>query len=567
MKMTSIPKDIPKLDLYNFEESQYERCDYVLTSPRSLEACSRLDVMPTDLLSKSLVEFHEELREYDLRPSTIFFLYNEQENERQKNLAKCREERSRIIKAEQMGLRRLTTEEEEPFCKNPIELSNIPDINYKTEDYRHGPVVRKPRSRSACSQLEDRRRSKDLFNESVRTIREMSMKLRLELMARKRNQFRDRKNLSETPVDVSLSPRATSEPTSITREKSTISVEKNDALECRGYRRPKLSPKDQKILDIMKSKMEEERALIVRREKLHLAWDDEQKREEAAKMAMENIRRNRLAAENLLRKQEQEYWENEKKKLNQMEILQKEMAIERGSEHRAKLLAEQQEKKNLKQTNSERLEKFKVQKETLNMQSRASLESMMASLERQHAQAKDNYEKLMEQREKEHQLKRKELEMRLEQNRKVRNQLKEEMLNCQRIYSQAKHKERKHVSSAAAKLANIKAKKTRDERLSREKCQIANMRKINMCLELWKRKTEENIQGKLKKCEEMQAAKNFQLSQNRASAIESQKMRRQLSDLYDRNNFDKKLLEAHLYANMGNGVQTASKNLSSLSLG
>ena len=37
-------KDIPKMDLMNFEDPEFEDSKYVLTSPRSLEACSRLGV-------------------------------------------------------------------------------------------------------------------------------------------------------------------------------------------------------------------------------------------------------------------------------------------------------------------------------------------------------------------------------------------------------------------------------------------------------------------------------------------------------------------------------------------
>ena len=35
---------VEKIDLYNFEEPRFENSRYVLTSPRSLEACSRLNV-------------------------------------------------------------------------------------------------------------------------------------------------------------------------------------------------------------------------------------------------------------------------------------------------------------------------------------------------------------------------------------------------------------------------------------------------------------------------------------------------------------------------------------------
>lgn len=415
--------------------------------------------------------------------------------------------------------------------------------------------------------------------------------------------------ISETPVDVPPSPEAISEPVSITREKSSTSMDKSDWSKSRSGCKPKLTLKDQKILKLMKAKREAEKAFLNRREKLHLAWDEEQKRVESAKMAMENIRRRRMAAECLHRKQEQEYWENEKKKVTEMETMEKELAAECCSEHRARLISEIQKKKEknlkvldkeeeemrrrieekqkedlknasirkmktihqnarrLKKANTERFEKCKIQKESLNMQSREGFENLLASLERQHAQVKSNHDRLMKQREMDQKVKRKELELRIEQNRKLQKQLEEEIWNRQKFYNEEKEKERKHLIAAAAKFADLKAKKVREERLSRQKCQIVNMRKVNLCLELWKKKTEENLQGKFKKCEEMQAAKDYQLSQVRASAIESQKMRDKIRQYYDRNNFDKKLLEAELYTKMGNGVQTASKNLSSLLLG
>lgn len=39
--------EMPKIDLMNFEDPQFEEGKYVLTSPRSLEACSRLGVKVT----------------------------------------------------------------------------------------------------------------------------------------------------------------------------------------------------------------------------------------------------------------------------------------------------------------------------------------------------------------------------------------------------------------------------------------------------------------------------------------------------------------------------------------
>ena len=48
------------LDLYNFDSADAEGSKYVLTSPRSLEACSRLKVKPVELLHKSHGVFSQE---------------------------------------------------------------------------------------------------------------------------------------------------------------------------------------------------------------------------------------------------------------------------------------------------------------------------------------------------------------------------------------------------------------------------------------------------------------------------------------------------------------------------
>ncbi|XP_041366945.1 coiled-coil domain-containing protein 177-like [Gigantopelta aegis] len=71
-----------KLDLYNFEEPQYEGSKFVLTSPRSLEACSRLGTKPVDLFYKPLAEFQEELLPQDIPLRTIYNIYDEQEQTR-----------------------------------------------------------------------------------------------------------------------------------------------------------------------------------------------------------------------------------------------------------------------------------------------------------------------------------------------------------------------------------------------------------------------------------------------------------------------------------------------------
>ena len=62
----------------------YEDSKYVLTSPRSLEACAKVGVKPVDVLYKPLADFQEELLPQDIPLRTIYNIYDEHEQERQR---------------------------------------------------------------------------------------------------------------------------------------------------------------------------------------------------------------------------------------------------------------------------------------------------------------------------------------------------------------------------------------------------------------------------------------------------------------------------------------------------
>ncbi|XP_053553959.1 coiled-coil domain-containing protein 177 [Bombina bombina] len=86
------------LDLYNFECPEAEGSRYVLTSPRSLEACARCMVKPVELLARSLSDLVREAPGRSMRvASGLCEVY---EIERQRKLQLCREERERIIRQE-----------------------------------------------------------------------------------------------------------------------------------------------------------------------------------------------------------------------------------------------------------------------------------------------------------------------------------------------------------------------------------------------------------------------------------------------------------------------------------
>uniref|UniRef100_A0A665W5C8 Coiled-coil domain containing 177 n=1 Tax=Echeneis naucrates TaxID=173247 RepID=A0A665W5C8_ECHNA len=92
--------DPPKLhlDLYNFDSPAAEGSRYVLTSPRSLEACARCGVKPVELLPRPLADFAREAPGRSMRVATgLFEVY---ERERHAKLRQCREERERIVREE-----------------------------------------------------------------------------------------------------------------------------------------------------------------------------------------------------------------------------------------------------------------------------------------------------------------------------------------------------------------------------------------------------------------------------------------------------------------------------------
>ncbi|XP_029973169.1 coiled-coil domain-containing protein 177 [Salarias fasciatus] len=86
------------LDLYNFDSPAAEGSRYVLTSPRSLEACARCGVKPVELLPRPLADFAREAPGRSMRVATgLFEVY---EKDRHAKLRQCREERERIVREE-----------------------------------------------------------------------------------------------------------------------------------------------------------------------------------------------------------------------------------------------------------------------------------------------------------------------------------------------------------------------------------------------------------------------------------------------------------------------------------
>ncbi|XP_029900784.1 coiled-coil domain-containing protein 177 [Myripristis murdjan] len=133
------------LDLYNFDSPAAEGSRYVLTSPRSLEACARCGVKPVELLPRPLAEFAREAPGRSMRVATgLFEVY---ERDRHAKLRQCREERERIVREEKRRIlqaavngnsstssssveqqHKVTSGSSQPSKSGPVTSSSAPDF-------------------------------------------------------------------------------------------------------------------------------------------------------------------------------------------------------------------------------------------------------------------------------------------------------------------------------------------------------------------------------------------------------------------------------------------------------
>ncbi|XP_069016792.1 coiled-coil domain-containing protein 177 [Embiotoca jacksoni] len=134
------------LNLYNFDSPAAEGSRYVLTSPRSLEACARCGVKPVELLPRPLADFAREAPGRSMRVAAG--LFEVCERDRQAKLRQCREERERIVREEKRRILQATVNSSsggspssadktssgsgQPPKSGPVTSSSAPDAGAST---------------------------------------------------------------------------------------------------------------------------------------------------------------------------------------------------------------------------------------------------------------------------------------------------------------------------------------------------------------------------------------------------------------------------------------------------
>ncbi|KAL8622798.1 hypothetical protein ACOMHN_026919 [Nucella lapillus] len=516
---------VDKIDLYNFEDPKFENSRYVLTSPRSLEACSRLSVKPVELLYKPLTEFQEELLPQDVPLRTIYNIYDEQEQIRLRKLHLCREERGRINKDDVQDVAK----------QRPSKTSTKPQ----------GKAVTKAslqRQRTAWSAGAGHKRvTKDELNKRARELQDESVKLRQELLSRKEG--RPKKPASGRRPRSALSSSRTGTPSAKPARSKSVS-------DIYG----KLPPRDRKILDIMRSKREEEQQRLADSERTRLLWEDERKRQETLRMVMENKRRKLLAKESQVKHSHRER--------NLALLLRDEEGMKSRVEELTKsTVAQAQQRKDMgifhdslrksMSSHQQRLA-FEQRRRELEKDARKQEQGAQCTMELRHSQAEENLVNILETRNQQLVAAHEEEEKRLSKARGTQHKLELEMNAWRRKLLRHQRQVDSRAQMAVQVNNESRAQRARQERVTHQQEQRKNLLKLNKEHEQWKRSLRQSLTEKDRKVGEIQQQRENFISQTRSVAQLSQMLRDQVRLKYEHDTFDRKVLDAQIFAKLEN---------------
>lgn len=416
----------PHINLFNFEDPKFEDSKYVLTSPRSLEACARVGVKPVNLLYKPLSDFQEELLPQDIPLRTIYNVYDEHEHDRQRKLRLCRNERNKIEiappskKSAKKGSGKSqvtrTRSARSPSARGRLTRTLSDEGLNKSKSSLQ-------RSRTAWStSVGHKRVTPNELNHRMSELHEESMKLRNELLSRKERPKSARAAKKSSSLRRSKSASNLSLSTSSLLNKSSIREARpieNSKLRKTLSKSQDLSnitatPRDQRILELMMMKGEGEISANRDRFVADLAWEEQRKLEEEVKVRTEMKRRQMLAEENRIRdmkkkqmdkrrKKEEEKWKESVNKSLQSSMHGWERRSQTQLRMRDLQLSEKKEKedlrKRLQKTNKTFLSRDEEEmRDLIRMKSESDLRS--ASQKKENRLLQETMRKLLEDRSK-----------------------------------------------------------------------------------------------------------------------------------------------------------------------
>uniref|UniRef100_A0A8C8R813 Coiled-coil domain containing 177 n=1 Tax=Pelusios castaneus TaxID=367368 RepID=A0A8C8R813_9SAUR len=594
------------LDLFNFDCPDAEGSRYVLTSPRSLEACARCAVKPVELLPRALSELVREAPGRSMRVAAG--LYEVYEMDRQRKLQQCREERERIIREEK---RRIFT----PLVVGSLPSSPAARISFKTSSNGTCTLApglgtgAPPGTKTKSHSLDSLQKRREGFSTKTSSESGASSSYSGESFKDKwpkgppQTRMVDAMNSlmgrSFSLGDLSHSPQTTKKVEKIVKE-----VKKKKGLK-------EVPQRDRKIAALMIAKHQEENILNEQRYAAHLQWDSQRRRAEHQKEQEEKEKQRALL-------QCQKMWESQvEKRRGKLTQEQKETAFmkqrqclmyeERWKEQaekqdrlkRDKLdrnVLEDKQKKLLQEHNlkvkeedkkeflereeqllqekmstaaQKKLKKeLQLQKEKrlLNQAEKLKHEALLKELARQEAEekemlkaslevslhkAQENYEQLIEKRNQELREKAKREEMQIQRAKLAAERKEREQKEHVEALAKATERKLQHAAQVAEEVVQQKARKVVLSRLEKEKMQKVNKQKVEQYEDLRRREILLSIERKLERSEQIYKEKKTVLENARSVARASFHVREKVREETNMRTFDKMVVEAELHASLG----------------
>ncbi|XP_038654913.1 coiled-coil domain-containing protein 177 [Scyliorhinus canicula] len=328
---------IPRLHLYNFQRPEAALGSrYVLTSPRSLEACARLHLQPVQLLGRSVRELG---RDRPLEPlHKLHRLHQEEERQRRRRLRECREERQRIIEEEKARRTPIPTfvklSAPRPTNESGFPNSHVLDALHEEQSSSKAPLSDDQNTSSSWAiSREESKRAVDMWMPAQQK-RKNSEDTSVSGYFRKNTSLGD---LRQSPATAKKLDKLVSE---IRRETNVIIPER-----------------DRKIAALMLVKHQEEQERLEQRLKAQQFWDKLKRTERLTQMKEEAERQKGLIKSIGRWRKEREMRQSKlQQEVKQMAELREKDVIVKESKWR--ILAEKQELKK-----KEKIEQAKYQAE------------------------------------------------------------------------------------------------------------------------------------------------------------------------------------------------------------
>ncbi|XP_039179959.1 coiled-coil domain-containing protein 177 [Crotalus tigris] len=601
------------LDLYNFDCPEAQGSRYVLTSPRSLEACARCAVKPVELLTRPLNELIKEAPGRSMRVAAG--LYEAYEMDRQRKLQQCREERERIIREEK---RRLFTPvltgslPSSPASRTAFK-STVPDGSCPSAGKPKAaagpppPPLSGPKTKKSHS-LDSLQKRREGFSTKTSSDSGASSSYSGDSSRDKWSQGLPRtKNVatmtslvgrSFSLSDLSHSPQTTQKVERIVRE----------VKQKKGFK--EVSERDRKIAALMIAKHQEESLWKEQQYSAHLQWDvqrrvaEQRRRQEEQEKQLALLQGHRMWESRLEKRRghlthtweeavqvkqrqtlmEDEKWREhvEKQERVRRERLEK-AALEdkKRKRHQEHNLKAQEESKKEAQVREVQLLQEKLtlaaqkklmkeqliqkEKKLLNQADRQKHKAILKGLAKQETQeravlraamegslskAQENYEQLIEKRNQELRERAKREDLQFQRAKLAAERKDREQKEHIRALAQASERKLQHAAQVAEEVVQQKARKVVQNRLEKEKVQKVNKRKVEEYEDIRRREILMSIEKKLERSEQICREKKNVLENARSVARASFHVREKVREEMNIRTFDKMAFEAELQASL-----------------